>query len=388
MHVGIIGNITPPVGGAEVFLREFFSHYLKPPRQRATLVRWRKQVFMYLPERLVRVYAPRGQVDRMRGMGIHYVFEALERPRYQRRHVFEQELINQYTRHGETAASIFGKQNTQLVHAHMLFPNLFFAETAARILSVPLMVTIHGMLEFRILDTFGKKYPTFSRLVEKSIRRAQLVVVASREIGQEACRRGARRVVTLPGGIDTAWYRPAQPAPKRKGLLFVGTVRQDKGASLLIQAFERLSNRIPDHLTFIGTPLLAGPIMQRAKRNRHIHFVGLKQPAQIRKALQEAQLLVLPSRSEGLSLSVLEAMACETPVLAPAAGELPTVIQHGHNGFLVQKRTPRAVADQILGILLRNDLAQIGKRARAATVPFDIRSVVRQYLSLYRSLIR
>jgi len=388
MQIGIVGNIPPPVGGAEVLLKDFFRHFLKTPKQNCTLVRWRKQVFMYLPERLVRVYAPRGTVKRLRGMPIHYLFEALERPAHQRRSEFQQRLIAHYTCHGLQTAEIFHRAKVQLVHAHMLFPNLFFAATAARALSVPLVLTIHGMLEFRILDRFGKLYPLFAGLVNQLIRQARLVVVASDEIGREARRRGAGRVTRLSGGIDTRWYRPAKGVSRRQGILFVGTVRQDKGAALLIQAFERLSPSIPDKLTFIGNPILKGPVMSRARRNPRITFRGVQNPSQVRHALQRAKLLVLPSRSEGLSLSVLEAMACETPVLATATGELSTLIRHGHNGFLIRRRTPRGLADQMRSLLAREDLTQVGRCARGAAVPFDIRSVVRQYESLYRNLIR
>lgn len=390
MKIGWVGNIPPPVGGAEVFLDQFLAFFVRPPKRTGALVRWRKQIFLYLPERLVRVYAPKGTVRSRHRVRAHYLFEVLERPKFQRRALFDEAIRKRYAEQGLEAAEIFRTAGVRLVHAHMLFPNLFFAAVAAKTLRVPLVATIHGMLEFRILDRFAKRYPRFAAEVRRCVPKADVVVAVSREIAAEARRRGARRVVLISGGIDTERFRPRGPrrAP-RKDLLFVGTVRQDKGAALLIRAFERIQDRVEGRLIFIGNPILKGKIMERAGRNPRIRFEGVQPAERLRQAYARARLMILPSRNEGLSLSVLEAMASGAPVLATATGELTRLIRHGENGFLLPQaqRTPRGLAEAIEAALCRSDTEQLSRSARRAALGFDIRAVVRRYEALYRSLL-
>ncbi len=259
----------------------------------------------------------------------------------------------------------------------------------ARTLSVPLVLTIHGMLEFRILEHMRTKYPQLAQLLDGYLATADAVVAVSEEIATACRTRGARQVMTLPCGIDTAFFRPSNGAARTgRDLLFVGAVRRDKGASLLIQAFERVSDRMEGNLVFVGNRILTGRVFERARRNRRIRFLGVQDAPAIRQALHQARFMVLPSASEGLPLSVLEAMAYTTPVLVTGTGSLPQLIQDAHNGFLIRQRSPAVLADQIREVAARPDLQAIGKRGRRTALRFDIATAVRRYGALYRALLR
>ena len=396
MRIGFIGNIPPPIGGAEVFLCQFLGHFLKArpgsvegragARHRsALLLRWRKQFFMYFPERVVRLYAPRGMVKRQGGLEVHYLFEAIQRKPYERCRTYDERLTVHYTAQALQATQRFKEARVELIHAHMLFPNLFFAATAARSLSVPLVLTIHGLLEFRLLDRFRTQYPNFAQRVEECLARADVVVAVSDEIARACRKRGARNVVKISGGVDTEVFRPPSSQPAGRDLVFLGSVRKEKGASLLIQAFERLDGSVCD-LVFVGRRLLGGPIAERARRNPRIRFLGEQEGPAVRRALTRAKLVVLPSMSEGLPMSILEAMAHEKPVLVSACGELPHVIDDGRNGFLLRRCSPAALAQRIQAVVARDDLRQIGEAARRTAQAFDIRAVVHRYDALYQSL--
>lgn len=388
MQIGFIGNIPPPVGGAEVFLRQFLGRFLRATRHAGTLVRWRKQRFFYFPETITRVYAPPGTVKRVGRFKAHYLLEALIPRRGERRRAFERRLIPHYIQHGLDAARIFQRAGVELIHAHMLFPNLFIAAVAAEALSVPLVLTIHGMLEFRILEHMRTKYPGLAQSMDGSLAKADAVVGVSDEIAAECRRRGARTATTLPVGVDTAFFRPLNGArPRGKDLLFIGSVRREKGAAILIQAFERIRDGLDGNLVFIGPQLLRGAVYARARRTRRIRFLGVQDASAIRQALRRARLVVLPSMSEGLPLSILEAMASQVPVLVTRTGALTHLIQHGRNGFLIRRRSPAALAEQIGEVVRRPDLHAIGQRGRRTALQFDIQTVVRRHEALYRSLI-
>ena len=386
MRVGFIGNIPLPIGGAEVFLQGFLTHFLRRGNTGA-LVRWRKQVFMYFPERLTRVYAAPGTVERRRSLTVHYLLEALEHGPRERDEAYEERLLPHYLRQCAQARDVLAQARVQLVQAHMLYPNILFAGIAAASLSVPFVLTVHGMLEFRILEYMATRCPRVARQVRALIPKAACVVAVSDEVAQ-ACRRwGARRVLRIGGGIDTRVFRPRHGSSRPRDIVFVGSVRREKGAALLIRAFEQLDGAVDGRLIFVGRPLLPDSEIQRARRHPRIRLLGERDEASVRRIVQGARCVVLPSANEGLPMSVLEAMACETPVLVTPTGQLARLITHGRNGFVIRSRTPSALAAALRHLVARPDLAAVGRAARRTALAYDIRGVVGQYEQLYRRLL-
>jgi len=388
LRIGFVGNVPPPIGGAEVFLQQFLKRFISRPGRSAVLARWRRQIFMYFPERLVRVYAPRGKVSEFQGLKTHYLFEATQRRPKERKSAYDARVQAHYLLQAEEAASIFARERVQLIHTHMLFPNVLFGMAAAEALGVPHAVTIHGMLEFRLLDHFRKDYPRFADRVEVALSQADIVVAVSEEIARECKRRKAKRVMKLSGGVDTEMFRPVVGQSEGENIVFLGSIRKEKGADLLIEAFEQCRGRWEGDLIFVGRLLLPRSMVARAKKHPRIHFLGEQDSFGVRRALVQAKLVALPSASEGLPMSILEAMACQKPVLATATGDLPRLIDDGKNGFLLRRRTAEALAQRIAGISRRSDLASIGRAARRTAESFDIRRVVDRYENLYVSLIQ
>jgi len=389
VNVGFVGNIPPPIGGAEVFLKYFLHRFLRNSRNKVTLVRWRRQVFQYFPERITVRYAPRGTVRRIGRCTLHYLLEAYIPSRKWPRRVFEQRLLQRFARTAQQTTEIFRRARVQLIHSHMLFPNLYFAAHAAKELGVPLVLTIHGMLEFRILDAYIKKSPILVREVAQALAQADTVVAVSDEIARECRKRGAKKVVTIPGGIDSAWFDKSQAnGNPRKDIVFLGSVRKDKGAPLLISAFRKNGTSSGGDLIFVGKPLLHGPLWDSARKDPRIHFLGLQDDKKIREVLSRAKMLVLPSASEGLPMAILEGMATGVPVLVSRTGQLPLLIKDGHNGFLIRQRTVTGIAAELDRVSRRDDLGRVSANARRTAERFHIDKVHRRYEDLYRTLVR
>lgn len=382
MNIGFVGNVPPPVGGAEVFLQGFLSRFVKPGRNTGTLVRWARQ---NIRSTEAQRYAPIGHRDRQGALTTYYVFDSLAKPPRNADRVKRMEDF--YRDQGGQAAQAFRRHRVRLIHAHSL-GNLPFAAYAAKELSLPLVVTVHGMLEFKILDRLHDWSPQVAGLVTDLLCGSKLVLAVSSEIEQYCRHLGVQRVEKLSCGVDTAFFRPpAAKVTNARDILFVGSVRDDKGAPLLIDAFERLNGDLDGKLIFVGKRYINGESVAKARRNPQIRFRGQTDASGVRSALNKARMVVLPSESEGLPLSILEAMACQRPVLVSNTGELGSLIDDGRNGFLIKRRTVAGLARQIKEVVKRSDLDAIGERARRTALGFDLNRVVDCHEEIYRSIL-
>lgn len=147
---------------------------------------------------------------------------------------------------------------------------------------------------------------------------------------------GHANVVCIPNPVR------AQPALARRGrrhvVLFLGRIEDAKGMPELLRAFADLRGSVPDvELVCAGS----GGIEAAARQAEAlgiggaVRFPGWVGEAEKRAWLARASVFVLPSRAEGLPMSLLEAMAAGVPVVASAVGGIPDVVKHGVNGLLV-----------------------------------------------------
>ncbi|RXZ33742.1 glycosyltransferase [Oxalobacteraceae bacterium CAVE-383] len=139
------------------------------------------------------------------------------------------------------------------------------------------------------------------------------------------------RVTVIPNGIDPQQYESTENENKtafreKHGLddfpyiLFLGRLNTIKGPDLLLEAFANVADRFPSmHMVFAGPdggmlPSMKNTVAQHGL-DKKVHFIGYIDGAEKIAALQSADLLTIPSRREAMSIVVLEAGICATPVL-------------------------------------------------------------------------
>ncbi|MEO8353151.1 MAG: glycosyltransferase family 4 protein, partial [Chthoniobacteraceae bacterium] len=156
----------------------------------------------------------------------------------------------------------------------------------------------------------------------------------------------------IPGAIDSSRFACAD-IEKRYDLIFVGRLVQVKRIDLFLETVASLGQHLP-HLkaVIVGTGELESELKALSHRlgvTANVDFVG--QQSNVTPWLQQSRVFVLTSDSEGLSLAMMEALACGLPCVVSDVGELGEVIQNGMNGYLVAARTGVAFADAIEPIL-------------------------------------
>ena len=238
---------------------------------------------------------------------------------------------------------------------------------------------------------------------KRLLRRADAFVTLTEDIETELVEFGLGGVPfhRIPNGVDAALFSPVSPgeqAALRAALglptdrvlcAFVGRLTRQKNPDLLLETWAM--GRWPDtHLVLVGDGPLRNRLEARAASGSlagHVTFVGAR--TDVAEYLRAADLLVLPSRAEGMSNALLEAMACGIPVVAsdlPANREV--VGRDGRTGWLVAPGDPAALAGAIERLVKSPSLRrEIGAAARVIVQnQFDIQRVADRYLSLYASL--
>ncbi len=383
--VGFVGNIPEPRGGAELFLQSLIAQLSELP-VRMVLVRWQRQIMHYDGSRTEQVYRDRETIeqDADTGTRIHYLLRHTPRwliPRLIR--IFGLAVKATGFLHGE---------GVQVIHCHLLVPNIYYAFIAARILRVPLVVTIHGLVDIEQPGQFlhqpgqflHRRYAAFEkRLLVRVLKNCDRVIAVSREIRDYCESLGIPNLEIKSGGIDTRYFSPA--GEDECGILFIGNLTDSKGFNLLLQAYERLRGRISEPLNLAGK----NPANHDFSRDPDISYLGVLSREDLRRAIQGSKLVVLPSKSEGLPLAVLEALSCNKPVLVTPVGELAHLIVDGENGFLCATGSVDSLADKLVEILgnYPQIRASLGCKPRDSVREYDIRHLARWHWHLYRQHI-
>ncbi|MGW6979495.1 glycosyltransferase family 4 protein [Streptomyces sp. NPDC054932] len=210
----------------------------------------------------------------------------------------------------------------------------------------------------------------------------------------------------IRNGVDLDHFRPGGPDPDRDrdraraelpllaGLpagtqlaVCVGRICPQKGQDILLRAWPELLSTVPGaRLALVGD----GPDTERLRRTAPPGVLFAGAAADIRPWLRAADLVVLPSRWEGMALAPLEAMACGRPVLVCDVSGARESLPPGHGRqCLVPPEDPTALA-QALGRLLAEPrlLAELGEQARQhARTDFDVRRTTDAVTGLYHELL-
>jgi glycosyltransferase involved in cell wall biosynthesis len=288
--------------------------------------------------------------------------------------------------------SLFRHTGTQVVQTHHL-TQLIYAGLGARLAGAALVHVEH--------DYFSLAAPRRKRLLRGLGRLCHRVVAVGDEIGHFLTRQvglRASRVMVIPNGVDLARYSPT-PRVRRDALGLplgrrlvghVGRLDPLKDQPSLLRAFRLVAAEHPDtHLVIAGDGPLRGDLEQLAASlgiRERVLLLGSR--GDVADLLPHFEIFVMASLSEGLPLSILEAMACARPVVATGVGDIPGTVQDGVSGVIVPPGRPEGLAAALSGLLTSSArAAAFGHAGRlAAERRFSFRSTVQQYEALYRSL--
>jgi glycosyltransferase involved in cell wall biosynthesis len=227
---------------------------------------------------------------------------------------------------------------------------------------------LYGSSPRRLLGRVG------DRVAAAAIRRADAVRTVSPFTTALVRELGVEPADTFPAFMDLEPFLAQPPVPAHgRTALFVGVLEAYKNVDGLAAAWRLAAPRVPHarlHVVGNGTRTevierLVAELPEQTRWTRELP------PSEIVAALDEAAVLVLPSRSEGMGRVLVEAFCRARGIVGTRAGSIPDLVDDGVNGLLVQPDDPQALADAIVRVLTEPGLAErLGQAARERVEPW------------------
>lgn len=289
---------------------------------------------------------------------------------------------------------IIRRHNIDIVQSHLLGSNLY-CSLAGMICGVSVVSTFHGFVDIHDKERF----PILKRMIINS-GSSSLIFVSDRlrEFYVEQNGFSSNKSATICNGIDTDVFRPQRDSSIRKKLGMepdnilvgaVGNIRPAKGYKYLLMAAKLVIVRNPQFRFVVageGSGRLFEDLLElRKKLELENHFTFLGFEPDVAELINNMDIFVLPSVSEGFSLSIIEAMSCGVPVIATRSGGPEDIITHDINGILVDACCPESLSDNIIKLhedtflrykITRNCREDAGKN-------YSISSLINNYSKVY-----
>lgn len=290
------------------------------------------------------------------------------------------------------------RHRVDLIQAHLLGPNVY-ASLAGILTGVPVVSIFHGTVDLAEDERF-KDAKTW--IVNRGSRS---IVAVSHHLKRELerlTRLDASRMRVIHNGVDVGTFGRGDPRPLRAELGLpadavvvgsVGNIRAAKGYDVLLRAAALLnpSNR-GIHFVVAGHPrkgLYESLLALRADLGVEsaVHFLGFRDDAA--SVLAASDVFLLPSTSEGFSISTIEAMASGVPVIATRSGGPEEIIDDGVDGVLVPTGDPEAIASAVRELAADPDRRRRLALAGRQTVErrFSLAAMVEAYRGVYEAVL-
>ncbi|MEM4202814.1 MAG: glycosyltransferase family 4 protein [Candidatus Methanomethylicaceae archaeon] len=291
-----------------------------------------------------------------------------------------------------------------IVHTHTSKGG-FIGRLAARMARIPIIIhTVHGFAFHEFSHPVSLYF--YSRLERLAAHWCHCIITVSNFHRDWALRLGIAppdKIIAIPNGISTDHLRVTTAllemrarlglSSKDKVILTLGRLFPQKGVEYLIQAMPRV-------LSSVGQPVVLliageGPLLDNLRGltekygvSQHVRFLGFRKD--IGDLLNAADIVVLPSLWEGLSIALLEAMAMAKPIITTAIGSNREVIDDGRNGILVQPADSNGLAQAIISLLSDPFLMlRLGKTAQETFFTYYTEErMLEQTWQVYSDLIR
>lgn len=309
----------------------------------------------------------------------------------------EREITDVYKSYLDTTIEAVENFGPDLIHVNHLSLISWVARYIQALKNVKYIITSHGSCLYHILQ--DKRY---FPLCEDAARQAKSITVVSghtrsqflKKFGQSFAKKlhiisGGADISSFPLQLDTSSLDEKYNIKDKKMVLFAGRLISPKGTRYLVKAAKNIEGEV----FLIGEgpekQYLLGLIAQKQLRN--VHILGYLTGQDLISFYYRADVFVAPSVwEEPFGLSILEAMAAKTPVIATRKGGIPLLIKHNVNGLFVRARNSQKIAETCNQLLKNDERRQkMGEAARKTVEEqFTWKKIAQKYDRLYKQICK
>ena len=271
-------------------------------------------------------------------------------------------------------------KNYDIIHAHHPIAAFAFKGNSAK-----KVVTFHGVYSDQIEMLHGKTAQNLSnRYEQNALKWSDAITTGSKE-AFDYYSKFQSNIFFIPNGIDIGSL-PSQ-IDKRfdKQIIFVGRLSKEKGIRTVVECAKNLPANID--LIIVGNGPEQNFVVESIKNYKNIHYLGYQPKEKTIPLIRGSKLLIQPSLAEGISATLLESMACNTPVIATKVGGNIELFNND-NGILIEPENPKELLNEIISIIDNKErLEKISKLAFSEVQNYDWSQIGKKYLDLYKELL-
>lgn len=248
------------------------------------------------------------------------------------------------------------------------------------------ILTLHGMYSMQIGIIHGSAISKLSDVYEKmALKWADVITVGSKQ-GYDYYSKLAKKAIYIPNAINIASLSTSVDRRFDKQVIFAGRLSKEKGIFTILELAKKLPADV--HLLIAGGGPEKDFVEKISNSLSNIHFIGYQEKNSIISLIRGSDVLIQPSLSEGISSTILESMACKTPVIATNVGGNKELLIHNKTGILINEHSSDMLLREILDLLSNKQKAEnLARSAYEEVQLYDWSNVGKLYVNLYNSLV-
>ena len=273
------------------------------------------------------------------------------------------------------------KKGNDIVHAHHIVGAL-----AMKNFSCKKILSIHGVYSKNIAQLYGKTTSNISKKYEKmALNSVDAITVNSKE-GYDYYTKMGFNVVQIPNAIDLNLIPKKSTKQFKNQLIFAGRLSKEKGIEILLESASQLPNNY--HLLIAGSGPLEEKVRRLSDEKTNIHYLGYQSKQNVLSLIRGSDLLIQPSLEEGMSSTLLEAMACGTCILGSNIEGISEIVENNKTGLLVEPNNRDELLNKILYLLPKKEKRlSMANEGLERVKKYDWKIVGKLYLNFYKSIL-
>lgn len=281
------------------------------------------------------------------------------------------------------------------IHAFFSVPSGVLALALFQEFHIPYIVSLRGADVPGYAEKFAWIYTILTPLIRAVWKHASRVVSNSEGLKQLALvSKPDQEIGVVYNGVDTEFFVPdeSKRSQKHPTILCASRLTQRKGLKYAIEGFSKIISKYPHaRMIVAGGDGDAAEELKNQVENlgltKKITFSGEYDHAKLLSLQQSSDIFLFPSLNEGMSNSMLEAMASGLPIIMTPTGGAQELIQDGKNGFLVEFQNAQSIAEKLDLLLSDPEIcSRMGKESRKKAEALSWKSVADAYRNMYKDI--